>query len=550
MVESAKQSPDISIEKETNVSFDLLILGGEILDGSGAPARRADVGIRGQQVAAIGELASAPAAKTVDATGRFVTPGFIDMHAHTDETIFINPKMESKVRQGVTTEVTGNCGDSAAPLAGAALEHLRDQLEEYGNIPLTWRSTSEYLTAVEEMGISTNYVTLVGHGTLRASVMGYAMRAPSATELEEMQALLDDSMAQGAWGMSTGLIYPPSSYADLPELVALCQVAAERGGIYTSHIRNEGDRLLEAVGEAITIGEQSGIRVQLSHHKAAGKRNWGKVNESLAMIEQARSRGIHACADQYPYAASSTGLGIVLPDWAHEGGRVKMLERLQDPETRRRISAEIRVARPGWENPAVDSGWQNIMIAGSKSDRSLQGKTVWEIADLRGRDPVETACDLLVENEGSVQIIIFSMSPEDVETVMRVPWVFVGSDSTARAPTGPLSEVQCHPRTYGTFPRVLGHYVRETGVLTWERAIAKMTSGPAETLGLDRRGRLQPGYFADVVVFDPTAIKEGATFAEPHRFPVGIDYVVVNGSITIDHGAHTGARAGAVLRKG
>ena len=335
----------------------------------------------------------------------------------------------------------------------------------------------------------------------------------------------------------------------MDELVAVSRTAAERGGLYASHIRNEGDRLLEAVEEALTIGKQAGIRVQFSHHKSAGKRNWGKVNASLKRIEQARNDGAMVCADQYPYIASSTGLGTVLPDWAHEGGREKLVERLRDPETRREISEQVRSERPGWENPAVDSGWRNIIIVGAKSDCALQGKSVWEIAELWKKDPVDTACDLLIENEGSVQVVIFSMCEEDVQTVMAKDWVFVGSDSTARAPNGPLAQVQCHPRTYGTFPRLLGRYVRERQVLTWERAIAKMTSGPAQMLGLDRRGLLRKGYYADVVVFDPENISDLATFTEPHQFPRGIDYVLVNGTLTIDQGKHTDARAGKVLRK-
>ena len=529
--------------------FDLIIRNGTIIDGTGAPARRADIGITNDRITSIGDLANAQAKQIIDATGRFVTPGFIDLHTHTDETIFLNPKMESKIHQGVTTEVTGNCGGSVAPLYGAARESMLMELKQYSNIPLTWESMGDYLNRVEELGISTNYVTLVGHGTLRASVMGFDMRAPTTDELSAMKRLLAQSIEEGAWGISTGLIYPPSNYADLDELVALSEIAAQKGGIYASHIRNEGDQLLESVEEALTIGKRANIRVQLSHHKAAGKRNWGKVNQSLEMIQQARAQGIAANADQYPYIASSTGLGVVIPDWAHEGGTSKLIERLRDAHTRQRIADEVKVVRPGWENPAVDSGWHNIVIVGCKSDRSLQGKTVWDIAQLRGKDPVETTCDLLVENQGSVQVVIFSMCEDDVKTVMRESFVFVGSDSTARAPSGPLADVQCHPRTYGTFPRVLARYARELKVITWEQAIAKMTSGSAQVLGLKQRGELKPNYFADVVVFDPETISDTATFTAPHQFPNGIDYVIVNGAITVDHGKHTEARTGHVLRK-
>ncbi|MBM3130264.1 MAG: D-aminoacylase [Chloroflexi bacterium] len=534
---------------QTQPHFDLILRNGTVFDGTGAPGRRADLGIVGDQIAVIDDLTNASAAYALDATDRYIAPGFIDIHTHSDETVFIYPKMDSKIHQGVTTEVTGNCGGSAAPLYSAAREDALHDIAQYKDLTLDWQTMGEYLDRVERTRLSTNYVTFVGQGTLRACVMGHAMRAPTPDELKQMQNLLARSLEEGAWGVSTGLIYPPSAYADLDELVALSRVAAERGGLYTSHIRNEGDRLLEAVDEAITIGERAQIRVELAHHKAAGKRNWGKVNASLEKIARARARGIQVAADQYPYVASSTGLSTVIPDWAHEGGWEKLVARLRDPDTRTRIADEVRVARPSWENPAMDSGWHNILIVGCKSDRALQGKTVWQIAEMQGKDPIETSCDLLIANEGAVQVVIFSMSEDDVKTVMRVPWVSVGSDSGARAPTGALANVQCHPRTYGAFPRVLGKYVRDEKVLTWELAIAKMTTNPARMLGLDRRGELRAGYFADLVVFDPATIADTATFTEPHQFPTGIDYVLVNGTLTIDHGKHTEARAGRVLRK-
>jgi N-acyl-D-amino-acid deacylase len=434
-------------------------------------------------------------------------------------------------------------------LYGEARDDSLHDIAQYENLTLDWQTMGEYLDRVERTRLSTNYATLVGQGTLRACVMGHAMRPPTGDELKQMQNLLARSMEEGAWGVSTGLIYPPSAYADVEELVALSRISAERGGLYASHIRNEGDRLLESIDEAVTIGARANIRVQLAHHKAAGKRNWGKVHQSLAKIEQARARGVNVCADQYPYVASSTGLSTVIPDWGHEGGWVKMIERLRSPEVRSRIGSEMRTARPGWENPAVDSGWHNILVVGCKSDRSLQGKTVWQIAEMWGQDPVEASCDLLIANDGAVQVVIFSMSDDDVKTVMGVPWVSVGSDSTARAPTGALARAQCHPRTYGTFPRVLAKYVREEKVLSWELAISKMTSAPARMLGLDRRGEIREGCFADIVVFDPARVADQATFTAPHQFATGIDYVLVNGAVTIDHGTHTAARAGQVLRK-
>jgi N-acyl-D-amino-acid deacylase len=478
-----------------------------------------------------------------------VTPGFIDIHTHTDETIFINPLVESKIQQGVTTEVGGNCGGSAAPLAGAALEEMQQRVTEYETLKVNWRTMGEYLDRVEQLKISTNYVTFVGHGRLRACVMGYAMRAPDTRELSEMKELLARSMEEGAWGMSTGLIYPPSSYADTEEIIALSRVVAEKDGVYASHIRNEGIKLLPSVEEALTVGKRAGVRVQLSHHKAAGKQNWGKVRQSIALIEQARADDIVVSADQYPYVASATGLSTAIPGWAHEGGIAQMVARLRDPETRQRITDATQARQLDRQHSTIEATWQNILVVGCKSDRALQGKTIQEIADAWGKPPIETACDLLVANDGTVNIVKFMMSEEDVQTVMRMPWVFVGSDAGARAPTGPLAKIKYHPRSYGTFPRLLGRYVRELRVLQWEEAIVKMTARPAEMLGLRRRGALRKGYFADIVVFDPAAIADTATYAEPIRFPSGIDYVIVNGVITVDHGQHTGARAGRVLRR-
>jgi N-acyl-D-amino-acid deacylase len=529
--------------------FDLIIRNGHVIDGTAAPAMNADVGVVGNKIRAIGNLAHAEAAQIIDASGRFVTPGFIDIHTHTDETIFINPLVESKIHQGVTTEVGGNCGGSAAPLCGAALEEMQRKVKEYDTIDVNWRSMGEYLDRVEQLKISTNYVTFVGHGRLRASVMGYGMRAPTPDELAEMQKLLARSLEEGAWGMSTGLIYPPSSYADIEEIAALGQTVAEKDGVYASHIRNEGSKLLPAVEEALAVGRRAGVRVQLSHHKAAGKQNWGKVHQSIAMIEQARVEGVIVGADQYPYVASATGLSTAIPGWAHEGGVAQMVARLRDPGTRRRITDAVKARQLDKQDSTVDASWQSILVVGCKSDRSLQGKTVQEIADLWGKDPLETACDLLVVNDGTVNIVKFMMSEEDVQTVMRMPWVFVGSDAGARAPTGPLATVKYHPRSYGTFPRSLGRYVRELKVLEWEEAIAKMTSRPAQMLGLNQRGALRKGYFADIVVFDPATVTDKATYAEPIQFPDGIDYVIVNGMITVEHGRHTGARAGHVLRK-
>jgi len=538
--------------------FDIIIRGGTVFDGTGQPGIRADVGVAGERIAAIGDpsglspsgrsLAAAQAGRVIEASGLFVAPGFIDMHTHSDVSPLLNPRMESKIRQGVTLEVCGNCGDSLAPLRGEAVAVAEKSLAEYG-YNLSWRSMGEYLQRIAESGMADNLLFLVGHGTLRAGAMGFRMGEPTADELATMQAMLAEALEDGAWGMSTGLIYPPSSYATTAELVELSKVVARYGGLYASHIRNEGEKLLEAVAEAIAIGQEAGVPVQLAHHKAAGRRHWGKVKDSLALIAQARAQGLDVTADQYPYTASSTGLDTVLPGWVHEGGSEKLVARLQDAATRAQIAAEVRANRPGWENPASDSGWHNIVIAGCKSDRALEGLNVRQIADQQSKDPVEVVFDLLTANEGNVSVVIFSMCEEDVQMVMRQPFVFVGSDATCRAPYGPLAEGKPHPRTYGTFPRLLGRYVRELGVLTWEEAIAKMTGRPAAKLGLAQRGTLAVDNFADIVVFDPATIADRATFTEPMQYPAGIPYVIVNGVLTIDGGEHTGATAGRVLRR-
>jgi N-acyl-D-amino-acid deacylase len=529
--------------------FDILIVNGTILDGSGEPGFKADVGITGDRIAAVGRLRHRPAARTVDAAGLYVTPGFMDIHTHSDESVVLNPFMESKIRQGVTLEVGGNCGESPAPLLGEAVPAARKVLARYG-YELDWATMDEYLRRVEAGGISNNFATLVGNGTLRTSVMGGVMREPTAADMFRMRRLLADSMRAGAWGLSSGLIYPPSSYAGTRELVQLAKVAARFRGIYATHIRNESECLLEAVAEAIAIGEQARIPVEIAHHKAAGRAYWGTVKESLALIASARQRGVRVTCDQYPYTASNTGLSVVIPDWAHEGGADKMVERLRDPDTRARIAAEMREARPGWENVTLHSGWRNILISSAEHHRELEGKTALEVAQLWGQDPAEAAMDLLIAEEGSVGVCIFSMCEEDVQTVMRAPFVMVGSDASAKAPYGPLSEGKPHPRAYGTFPRVLGRYVRDLGVLSWEEAVRKMTSAPAAKLGIARRGLLQVGNFADVVVFDPATVADRGTFVDPHLYPAGIEYVLVNGIVTIERGEHTGALAGRVLRRG
>jgi len=530
--------------------YDLIVRNGDVIDGSGRPAYRADIGVMGDRIVALGGLGEAQAKREIDAAGKAVSPGFIDIHSHSDATVLLAPRMESKLRQGVTLEVTGNCGESAAPLRGEALEDARRSLARDGDVVIGWRSLGEYLDTVERRGIATNYATLVGQGTIRACVIGAAMRAPGAAELETMRDLVRASMEEGAFGLSSGLIYPPSSYADTEELVALSSAMESYGGFYATHLRSEGDLLLESVQEAFEIGRRAGVAVQLSHHKASGPRNWGKVGESLGMIEKARASGLDVTADQYPYVASSTGLGSILPEWAHDGGAPRLVERLRESSSRDRIRAEVAASHEGWDDPAASQNWDSVVVSGCRSDPSLEGLGLAEIGRKLGRHPIDAALDLLAENGASVQVVMFTMCEPDVRAVMSSPFVAVGSDSTARAPSGPMSGAKPHPRCYGTFPRVIGRYARELGVIPLEEAVRKMTGLPAGRLGLKDRGLLREGAYADLVVFDPAAIADRATFADPHRFPEGISAVLVNGVVAVEGGRQTEALAGKVLRRG
>jgi N-acyl-D-amino-acid deacylase len=407
-----------------------------------------------------------------------------------------------------------------------------------------------YLSHVERAGIAGNYATWAAHGTLRASVMGYAMRPPTGTELEQMAALLRDSLEAGAFGLSTGLIYVPSGYAASDELVALSRTVRDYGGLYASHIRNESGGLLDAVAEAIDVGRQADVPVQIAHHKAAGKANWGLVDRSLALMDEARQAGVDVTCDQYPYTASSTGLSSMLPKPALEGGRDRLLERLRSREARATMRADMLAVRPELAARDSDSAWHHVLIARARTQRGLEGRRLGAIAAERGVDPFDLCFDLLLQEEGYVGCIFFSMCDADVETVMRWPHTMIGSDASSVAPYGLLGEGKPHPRSYGTFPRVLGRYVREQGVLSWETAIHRMTGLPATRLGLRDRGTIVAGAYADLVVFDPATVRDQATFQDPHRYAAGIEHVFVNGVRVMAGGEHTGALPGKVLRRG
>lgn len=529
------------------MALDVLIRGGTVFDGTGAAGTPGDIAIQEGRIVDVsrdGSLERAAAGLIVDATGKYVSPGFIDIHTHSDRSILVNGRMESKVRQGVTTEVGGNCGSGVAPaMARAAAGDA--ELESR-----TWPTLAAYFEAIERSGIAGNYCTWVGHGTLRSSTVGYDMRAPTGDELQEMRRLLHESLEAGAFGISTGLIYAPSGFAQTDELVALARVAREHGGLYASHIRNEAAGLLGAVGEAIEIGRGAGVPVQIAHHKVSGKQNWGLVQESLALMDRARSDGVDVACDQYPYVASSTGLTSVLPKWALEGGREAIAGRLGDPAQRAKLRAEIYESRPDYDRLEEGNGWFNVLVARCRGDRALEGRRLGEVALERGVDPFELACEALLLSDCYVPCVFFSMCEEDVRTVMQWPHTMVGSDASSVAPYGALGEGKPHPRAYGTFARVLGRYVREQGVLTWETALHKMTGQPAARLGLKERGQLRQGQWADVVVFDPAAVQDEATFVEPHTYASGIEHVLVNGVPVIAASDHTGALPGRVLRRG
>ena len=532
--------------------FDVVIRGGTVLDGTGRPGFPADVGVQGDRIVVVrgpGELDSAPAATIIDAAGRLVTPGFVDIHTHSDRSILLNPCMESKVRQGVTTEVAGNCGSGVAPARGQALENGAKERARDG-YPGAWPTMGEYFRAIEAQGIAGNYATWVGHGTLRASIVGYEMRPPTAGELEAMRGLVREAMEAGAFGLSTGLIYVPSGYADTDEIVALAEIVREYGGLYASHIRGEGSTLLDAVGEAMEIGRRGGVPVQIAHHKASGQQNWGLVNQSLPLMDRARDDGVDVACDQYPYTASSTGLTSMLPKWALEGGREALVSRLRDATQRDAIRAAMLESRPELATLQPDTGWHNVLIARARHSRDLQGRRLGEAIEEAGAGPFDFCFDLLIREEGNVSCIFFSMCEEDVQTVMRWQHTMVGSDASSVAPYGSLGEGKPHPRAYGTFARVLGRYVRDLGVLTWEEAIHKMTAQPARRLGLRDRGEVRAGAIADLVVLDPATVADRATFQEPHQYAAGIEHVLVNGTPVVRSGNHPGALPGRVLRHG
>lgn len=530
--------PTSPLVTDTSV-FDLLIRGGTVINGMGTEPVRADVGIVGERIAAVGDLSSAHAGRVIDATGRYVCPGFIDIHTHSDLTVLYTPSMESSLAQGVTSEVVGNCGFSL----GLAKEGEDFSLEQRsllrGGITLDWSDMGGFLRRIEENGVAINVATLAGHGTLRKRAMGLAERAPDAAEMATMRRDLADALDAGAIGLSSGLEYVPGMYADVAELTELAKVAREAGTFYATHLRDEGDYLEEAVAEAIAVVEGAGLPLQLSHHKSEKSQNWGKVARTLAMVDDARARGLDVLLDQYPYTAYQTGLAtIALPGWAIGGTPQAMAARLLDLEVRNRIKEAMTVVE-----------WSAVQMASCPPHPEYIGRTVAEIASTEGKDPRDVVLDLLSNSESWISAVHFALSENDVERVLADPRVMIGSDAVASVVSGPMAADQPHPRTYGTFARVLAHYVREKGLLTWPEAIRRMTSLPAQRLGWTERGRLTPGSIADIVILDPATVADTATFTAPHSLATGIDTVLVAGTVAFAEGRTTEARGGRVLRR-
>ncbi len=522
---------------------DILIQGGVVIDGSGTPGKRADVAIIGDRVEAVESLAGANADVTIDARGKVVSPGFIDMHSHGDFVLPFLPTADSKVHQGITLEVVGNCGSSLAPLSAQMIAEMNEQARtEKRDSLVSWDSFEGYLNTLRYQGVSVNVAALVGHGTIREKVMAMSDAAPTPEQLTLMKAEVTKAMQAGAIGMSTGLIYTPNVYAKTDEIIALNECVSEAGGLYTSHIRGEGATLLEAIDEAIEVGRRSETAVEISHLKASGIRNWDKMPKAIEAIDRARKEGLDVTADMYTYPASNTGLTSLIPAWVHVGGRNEFLRRLKDPAVRAKIHAD-QSDHVG----ANGVSWDGIFISSCPARPDYEGRHLQDIASERRQDPLDAVMDILYETGLHADIIMFTMKEENVAMGLQAPFVMVGTDAGGAATEGPFASGKPHPRAYGTFPRFLGKYCREQKLFTLEEAIRKITSMPATKLHLNQRGLLRPGYFADVVVFDPQTVIDKATFTDPHQYPAGIDYVVVNGKVVISGGQHTGARPGQIV---
>ncbi len=528
--------------------YDVIIRGGTVYDGSGSPGVAADVAISGDTVAGIGDFSGADAARVVDARGLAVAPGFINMLSWATETLLIDPHGQGDIRQGVTLEVFGE-GESMGPINDAM---RKDIIESQGDLrfDVPWTTLGEYLEHLERRGVSTNVASFVGATTVRVHEIGYADRPPTGDELARMQTLVRSAMEEGALGVGSSLIYAPAFYAKTDELIALAKAAAPYGGRYISHMRSEGNRLLEAVDELIRIAREGGVGGEIYHLKAAGKQNWRKLDAVIAKVDSARKAGQDISADMYTYTAGSTGLDAAMPPWVQEGGYKAWSERLKKPEIRQRVAREMKTPSNDWENFFLAAGPDGTLMVGFKADSLKQytGKTLTEVARMRGTSPEETAMDLVILDGSRVQVVYFLMSEENVKRQVALPWVSFGSDAGSMAPNLPFTKSSTHPRAYGNFARVLGKYSRDEKALSLSDAIRRLSGFPARNLKLRKRGELRAGYFADVVVFDPATIADHATFDKPHQYSTGMRHVFVNGTQVLRDGEHTGATPGRVVR--
>jgi N-acyl-D-aspartate/D-glutamate deacylase len=530
------------------VAFSLLLRGGQVVDGGGGPARAADVAVQGDKIVAVAPSLAGPADRVIDVTGRIVAPGFIDMHSHSDLFYFGCPSAESKIRQGVTTEVVGMCGFSQAPVRPEQQEIVKGWVGGIGMTPdLRWETFAQYLDLLRGLRPAVNVVHLVGHGALRIAAMGFEARPADNDDVRAMERLLADAMDAGAWGFSTGLVYPPSAYSDTRELVALARSMRGRHGFYFSHVRGESSMLLDSIAEAIRIGDEGGVPAQIAHVKASGRENWPKIDAALSMIDEARRRGVDVAGDVYPYNAGSTKMDNLMPAWAHEGGVARLLERLGDRATRKRIIDECLVDGERWRNLSQGGvGFDQIFVAACRR-RELEGLHLASIASQTGKPPAEALLDLLLEQKCTVGMVSFSQDLENVAKVLAHPALCVGSDSIPLFSGEGDRPGKPHPRSYGTFPRVLSEYARERRLFPLETAVHKMTGFPAARLGLRDRGVVREGAFADLTVFDPATVKDESTYADPHRYASGIPFVIVNGRVTVDGGRMAEPRAGQLL---
>ncbi|MHA2394397.1 MAG: N-acyl-D-amino-acid deacylase family protein [Promethearchaeota archaeon] len=532
--------------------YDLVIVGGRIVDGTGNPWFKADIGVSDGRISKIGNIDCADGSDVIKVPNLIVCPGFIDAHAHSDIFLLINPRGESMIRQGVTTQICGNCGSSLAPLNDVNRGYVKNR---YGplaeEVSWNWSSFDEYLQEMEHIGTSINFLSFVGNATVRTAVMGLDLRSPSETEIMEMKYLVRKAMEDGAFGLSTGLYYSPSGFADKKEIIGLCEEVAEYSGIYHTHIRGESSMVLESVIEAIEIGETSDVCVEIAHHKAYGKDYWHLIDSTLKVINEARERGVDVTCNVYPYTFGQTGLSAMIPYWVHAGGREELKKRLMDKATRERVKKEMREGISGWESHVKATGWDSIVVARCPFHEEYEGKSISKIALEKEFDPYDLALDLMLEGlngRGRTSIRIFGQGEEDRRKVLKSRFSMIGSDGYALAPYGVLSKGFYHPRMYGCFPRLFKRYVREEGLLTVEEAVRKASSFPAQKLGIWDRGLIREGMWADIVIFDLNKIADKASEEEPYLYPEGIDYVIVNGVLTVQKGEHTGMLAGQILR--